>query len=311
MWARWKNTQAATRYYQSRKPLRDDLMRYRFSFNGFGRHKWIRRCPQTAAYQIEPAACSGALSVAEALEFKETNCHVGEEKFDGLRYLLQVYPCDDNESYMTSRRVSVITKLFVEKQAKTLVPLNPHGIDRKLVSVKAFPFKAALKGCVFDGELFSKGLSSDAQHDMLHGRAEYHVFDVLFANGKFVGHLPLYKRIAIRDSLAKHFPHWMKLVRNTRNIQWLIKEVLKRKGEGIIIKDLSAPYGEGWEKVKTEITEDVLICGYEDTNSAAYKKKGWIGSIKIAQYIPIGIFSKWRNNKDAPAPSSEKRSDSF
>ena len=76
-----------------------------------------------------------------------------------------------------------------------------------------------------------------------------------------------------------------------------MERILSEGGEGIILKDTTAIYGEPkkWVKVKKEINADVVIMGYEDAKEIStksdgtvsvtkYHLQGWIGAIIFGQY---------------------------
>jgi ATP-dependent DNA ligase len=96
---------------------------------------------------------------------------------------------------------------------------------------------------------------------------------------------------------------------NTEKPEDLLVRVWKAGGEGVILKDLNGRYGDekSWVKVKKQLTEDVVIVGYDDPEDQTektesyvedgIKKKrvlevsqsrlsanGWIGAIRFGQY---------------------------
>src|ERR1051326_1361044 len=137
----------------------------------------------TRAFQIEPASCKGGAltfeSVFQATD-EELKGLVAEEKFDGLRYLLQIRPNGSRINYLTSRRISVVTGKYVEKQDK--VPF-----------IRDYKFECRGES-VLDGEFVSEGISSDTQHSMALGKGEYHCWDILRYRGRDVRSLSLETR---------------------------------------------------------------------------------------------------------------------
>ena len=231
----------------------------------------------TQAYQIDPARCDGVLSVEEASLMQGSENLVAEEKKDDLRYLFQIAPNGAPHNFLTSRRVSVVTNEFVEKQDK--VPV-----------MRDYKFPADWAGTVFDGGLFGNGISTDTQHDLVTGNVKYSVWDVIKIGGEDVTYLPFRERRKILEDWSAFFPEWLILVDQSTDISGHLKSILDKGGEGIVIKDLNAIYGKKWTKVKEEILYDVVIIGYENSTADKYADKGWIKSVRIGQYVkhPVG-----------------------
>lgn len=229
--------------------------------------KVIQRIP----YQIEPASCSGKMTVAEALKSDEPT-HIYEEKYDGARYLLQINPHSLGQNFLTSRRISKVTERFVEKQ-----DYYPN--------IRDSIFPEAWNDTILDGEIFVEGgISSDVQHAMVEGKGTLYYWDILFYKGEDVRMRPLHERKKLLNEFAKFELTWAQPVR-VYNSSKVLKEILQRKGEGIIIKDLTAPYGKGWIKVKAEDTQDVIITGVVWSTEGKYAQQGWIKSLTISQYV--------------------------
>jgi ATP-dependent DNA ligase len=88
----------------------------------------------------------------------------------------------------------------------------------------------------------------------------------------------------------------MQIVDQHENPKALLATVRARGGEGIVLKDMSKPYYEGWTKAKNIETHDCVITGFEMSTEGKYAKKNWIGAIKIGQYkngklVPVGKCS--------------------
>lgn len=231
---------------------------------------------ETLAHQIEPAGCKGGMNFDQLLALYEAgeldDSLVAEEKFDGLRYLYQIHPHKAKINYLTSRRISKVTGKYVEKQDK--VP--------KMRNIE-FP----VKDTIFDGEWTSKGISSDTQHAIASGEGEYRVWDVLMISGSYVTSYPLKERRMMLKNLFDRidFPKWITLVPQSKRPVALLKAIIAKGGEGLILKDLDAVYGTGWLKVKSEETHDCIIIGYVMSTEGKYFEQGWIKSIRIGQYV--------------------------
>lgn len=229
-------------------------------------------------YQIEPGRCKKKATFADVYENwpkgdRKNEHEVFETKEDGLRYLLQVKPRGAQQNYMTSRHISKQTGKYVEKQDSL-----PH--------VRDYQFPDRFSNSVFDGEWCSEGgISHDAQHAIAHGKGYYVVWDLLVHNGKDLRKMSLWDRLCRLYMLKIFFPPWMRFVNSSHNAQELLKRVESQGGEGIIKKDMTAPYGEQWVKVKDDDNYDVVIYDYEPTKSEDFKAKGWIGAVRIAQVV--------------------------
>lgn len=231
---------------------------------------------QSPAYQLEPSSCTGgSFKFEEAEQWQSNQEDIYEEKYDGLRYLFQVQPrFIKGQNYLTSRRISVITGEYVEKQDS--VPM-----------MRDWKAPASLADSIFDGEIFSRGLSSDTVHDMVRGDVVYKCWDVLRLNGKWTVQLSWEKRQALlRQAMQQMIKlPWMQPVEWGTNPAALLKAVRARQGEGLIRKQRSLPYGVRWAKVKGEETFDVVVTGFEMSTEGKYAKEGWIKGIKFGQYI--------------------------
>jgi ATP-dependent DNA ligase len=53
-------------------------------------------------------------------------------------------------------------------------------------------------------------------------------------------------------------------------------------GEGVVLKDISAPYGSGWVKVKKVQDDTVVIMGY---TAGRNKYENMVGAIRFGQYV--------------------------
>jgi bifunctional non-homologous end joining protein LigD len=230
--------------------------------------------------QIEPARCKRKMTVDELLAHTTYSDTFYEEKYDGVRFLLQIRPNRSTINFLTTRHKSKKNGRYCE--------------EHRLTTITKHLFPEDFTGTVFDGEMIGKGISTDVQHFRTTGEVSYVVFDLIYYRGEDVRNLPWTERRRLLHSMKKDLPKWMKLSEPTVHGKDLLKRVLEKGGEGVVMKEGAKPYGIGWTKVKRQETHDVVIWGYLDTKSAIYKKKGWIGSIRLAQFIK---FPKTGNGK--------------
>ena len=235
----------------------------------------------------------------------ESKSTVAENKFDGSRYLMQV---GIDKSRFTSRHISKKTNLFVEKSDNI-----PHLRDL----FAQMGVDSTLDGCVFDGEIVyrdnirSKSMDVTKIMGSLPSRAvelqndggwlDYYIFDILYnAEGKDIRHLPYQERRAILlgylEDVADPKRHLNITPIETENKEKFYLDIIEAGGEGVILKDVNAPYGKNWAKVKRHATIDAVIMGFEapteitkkvsgEESTSHYFDKGWIGSIIFGQYF--------------------------
>jgi bifunctional non-homologous end joining protein LigD len=97
------------------------------------------------------------------------------------------------------------------------------------------------------------------------GGAMYHVFDILWLNGRSVTALPLDERRALLDSLPLRSP-LMRVTRVTHSKPW---ELARGEGwEGVIAKRRDSRYehrrSPHWLKMKCELSQELVVGGFTD-----------------------------------------------
>ena len=97
------------------------------------------------------------------------------------------------------------------------------------------------------------------------GRADYHVFDVLWLNGRAVTGLPLSERRALLGGIGFRLP--VALVRPLDGeAPW--ERACRDGWEGVIAKRLDSPYehrrSKLWLKMKCEATQELVVGGFTD-----------------------------------------------
>lgn len=179
-------------------------------------------------------------------------------------------------------RVRLFSNTGKEKNNEALQPTIEY-IER-LVKQKLLPGRFEFTGELYFGSqkattLFERfGSHPIGVYDMLqYGATSY--------RGVACGERKVELRKALRNIQDAKF---FKLTRseklvNPKDAIDMFWDIVKTDGEGIVIKDPDKEYiGEDervdW-KIKKVVTKEVFIVGYEETKSAAFKKKGWIGAI--------------------------------
>lgn len=213
--------------------------------------------------------------------------HVMEEKIDGWRFLMHLGG-DLDRVYMTGRRTSVVTGLLSEK-AECVPQIWPR-------------LPAGLGYTVLDGEVTVPGgfrsiagimnVAPDKARAAIEkaGTPTFHVFDVLYYDGHDLRDEVLHDRrrvlAALMDDLtskgaAPHLslvPQWPAEVER-------YDEFIARGGEGAMVKDLLAVYGEGWTKAKRAHTLEVVVTGFTDAKTGKTGKyTGLVGAALVSVF---------------------------
>jgi len=225
------------------------------------------------------------------------------EKKNGIRGILHIRP---EGNRFTSRNRCTNTYLLNELTDKV-----PH---LKSLDLRKF------EGSIFDGELYlsNEFVKLDAFANALEAttallhcspdkareyqestgqRIHYHIFDAIRANGQDLIPLPLKDRLRhlnelqsfIKSSGYEENIRFEELVFNAK--EQYFRKIIEAGGEGIVLKDLDAPYFPGarsssWLKLKRSNTLDGLIIGYD--RGKEWDKKGLIGSIELGVFDENG-----------------------
>jgi bifunctional non-homologous end joining protein LigD len=176
---------------------------------------------------------------------------VHEVKFDGYRMQLRV---EDGAAVLRTRKGLDWTEKFTPI-AEACAGLPDCIIDGEIVALnhKDAPDFAALQAALSDGKT---------------DRLIYYAFDLLFADGEDLRPLPLSERKARLQTLIDRMkPKARQIIRYVEHIQAggdeILESACKMSLEGIVSKQLSAPYrsgrGHGWVKSKCRAGQEVVI----------------------------------------------------
>src|SRR3954462_13196185 len=169
-----------------------------------------------------------------------------ERKFDGIR-LLAYKRGDEVRLYSRNR-----------------LPQNLPAVAR---AIRALP----ADDLILDGEVTWDGSSA------------YHVFDVLWMNGRAVTALPIEERRALLTSLPFEAPmQRVELIDDPE--PW---DRARREGwEGVIAKRRGSPYehrrSKHWLKMKIETSQEFVVGGFTDPQGA----RVGLGALLVGYYIP-------------------------
>jgi ATP-dependent DNA ligase len=212
-----------------------------------------------------------------------------EPKYDGFRALAFV---DGEDVYLQSRGGKPLRRYFPELE----FPPGRYVLDGELVILDRDGREEfdALQARLHPAESRVRMLAEDTP-------ALFRAFDLLARDRAKLGSKPFRERRAALEELVAEAPGRAKRRSGSVELTPLIRsakkaEPLLRSGEGVIAKQLEAPYrpGErkGMVKVKRVRTIDCVILGWRPG-----KEKGTVGSLILGLYdkkgklIPIGHTS--------------------
>ena len=162
-----------------------------------------------------------------------------ERKFDGIRLL----------AFKEGDRVRLLSR-------NKLPQLLPAVAD----AVTALPAREL----VLDGEMTWSRSTGDA-HDDHPWRELYHVFDILWLDGRDVTRLPLVERRALLARLPLQ-PPLVRVAELTGDAPW--DRACAEGWEGVIAKRRDSVYehrrSPHWVKMKCELTQDFIVGGFTD-----------------------------------------------
>jgi ATP-dependent DNA ligase len=226
------------------------------------------RLEATLRFPAQLAGENGNLSAAIAAP----NRYIVEEKFDGFRALI---------AFLPGGRIEIRNRYGEAKGRQgpqIIATLAPLG--KQIPSLYA--------GTVLDGEI-AAATWNQTMHLLASGEEGnvFHVFDLPVYAGTDLRTLPLRERLVKLDALLSHLPPNKAVAPTPRMVPsaGLAEAIWAVGGEGIIIKDLAAPYISGdrsaWTKVKQTQTDEAVITGFEPGHG---KYAGGVGAVVLSQY---------------------------
>jgi ATP-dependent DNA ligase len=220
---------------------------------------------------------------------------IAEPKSDGHRFKLHIF---QDLNRIDSRRPSVESGLYVERTDAV-----PHIRDLAVPQ---------LAGTILDGELCAGKDSNSVAHALgslatneERRQLHYVIFDILFFKGNDVRDRQDRVRRELIELCKKNFFQESEIIRlmprpinpSLESKKQVLIDAMSTGQEGIMLKDISQPYGKGWSKVKREARYDVVVVGYTDPKPTSKKKgqehetitrfaaAGLIGAIVFGQYV--------------------------
>jgi len=209
--------------------------------------------------------------------------YAAQEKLDGMRAIIHI--CKDG------------LRIF-SRSAGVEDPTRPLEKTSSLPHLASLRFPQ-LVGTILDAEILAPGIDMVAMPGAIHskqvgttnGLVKAFVFDVLRYNGEDISSRPLHQRIDVLESLRTRIrsPHiaFLPWAFTSIDKKKLYEDVLKRGGEGIMLKRLDATYCQGgrpannWFKAKKSMTIDAVIVGF---TKGLGKYNDRIGAVRFGQY---------------------------
>ena len=162
-------------------------------------------------------------------------------------------------------------RLLAYKRGNNVELFSRNRLPQNLPSVAAAVAQLPVKDAILDGEVAWDGTSG------------YHVFDILWLDGKKVTDLPLEDRRALLKTLPFTAP--MRRVELVRDEDpW---DRARREGwEGVIAKRKGSPYehrrSKQWLKLKVECSQELVVGGFTDPQGA----RVGLGALLVGYYAP-------------------------
>lgn len=234
-----------------------------------------------------------------------------QEKFDGRRFaLLDGEFISRHESVKTNEKV--IRTGNVPHLIKEAKQVGRHFerliLDGEIVHGKGFG------SC---GSAMGSGVENSLAWQKENGLVRFKVFDIVRSETNLeIYKMPYVERHSLLKAMFKGLAEYIEvpdLVVEVDKKKELYEKVIKRGGEGVILKKLDSIYefkrSKNWIKVKKVKTYDVVIMGFEDAHEwyaepgeegadgflyldgkkTKYFEKGWIGA------IVYGLWDKKKN----------------
>ena len=223
---------------------------------------------------VQPMLAASAPSVAEALEKASPGRPVAiEAKLDGIR--IQAHKRGD-EVRLYTRSLDDVTDRLPEVAAA----VRTIDAETLIADGEALAFDEAGQP-----RLFQDSVSGAA------GGLVPSFFDALLIDDEPLVDLPLAERI---ERLAERAPVALMVQRTVATAPALAEafaaHVLAQGHEGVVVKDLAAPYkagrrGSAWVKVKPVHTLDLVVLAVEWGSG---RRRGWLSNIHLGARDPEG-----------------------
>ncbi len=159
-------------------------------------------------------------------------------------------------------------RLLAFKHGGTVRLLSRNRLPQHVPHLAAAVRNLAVDDVILDGEVEWSG-------------AAYHVFDILWLNGRRVTTLPLVERRALLDALPLEPPlHHVRALHDAR--PW--ERACREGWEGVIAKRRESPYehrrSPHWLKMKCEASQELVVGGFTDPQG----KRVGLGALLVGYF---------------------------
>ncbi len=231
---------------------------------------------------VRPMLAGSAEDVAAA--FERIRPASVEWKLDGAR--LQIHR-DGGEVRAFTRNLADVTDRVPEIVSAVLgLPIASAILDAEAIALRAggrpHPF----------GVTMSR-FGSRSRKDLTEIRRDYPLsslaFDVLHLDGEDLIDRPASERFAILDERLPEDQRVPRIVTDDADeAERFFEDTLARGHEGVMVKDLGAPYeagrrGSGWLKVKRATTLDLVVLAAEWGHG---RRRGWLSNLHLGARDP-------------------------
>jgi len=269
-----------------------------FDLSRKGKIKDLNKAKLEVGKPIKAMLAGKALTIESGFKAVETPCAV-EYKYDGFRLL--IHKKEDGTITLYTRRLENVTKQFPEvldyitkyiKGRSFILDSEAVGFDKKTKRYTDFQAISQRIRRKYDIDKLRKELP-----------VEVNVFDILYYNGKSQLDEPFEKRTKLIRQILKNHPYKiisskMIITSDVKKADAFYKKALADNQEGIMLKNLHAPYKPGRRvgnmlKIKPEERDlDLVITGAEYGTG---KRSGWMSSFilscrgnKKGEFLEIG-----------------------
>ncbi|MBW3591136.1 MAG: non-homologous end-joining DNA ligase [Actinobacteria bacterium] len=206
--------------------------------------------------------------------------HVFEVKWDGVRVLAF---CDRSGTRLTSRAKRDVTHQYPEfKDLHTRLEPATAVLDGEIVALD-FAGRPSF-------ELLQKRINVARPTDIARSAAgqplQLVLFDLLFADGRWLGNLPLAERIVFLDGAVRFGDRILRSEPISEYGLALFEAARARGLEGVVAKRSASHYVPGkrtrdWLKIKTVYDLDCVVCGYTAGNNS---RSSSVGALLLGVY---------------------------
>ena len=238
-----------------------------------------------------------------------------EHKYDGFRVMIN--KDEKGNIILFTRRLENVTKQFpdIVETIKQNIKGNSFILDSEVVGFdpktkKYLPFEAISQRIKRKYDIEKLQISLPV---------EINIFDVIYYNEKIIANQPFIERRKLLEQIVPTIKYKLRLslqfiTDNEKKALSFYKKALKIGEEGIMIKNLDAPYQAGRRvgfmvKMKPEIADlDLVIVGAEYGSG---KRGGWLTSYIVAcknneKFLEVGKVSSGLKEKEEQGTSYEE-----